>query len=342
MNFISLILGGKAKPHAGNFHFLGPRKYKNDYIAHHQRHVQTLVGPIEERRLEALESYRKRARMAVLGSVLIAALAYVLIGAITRNIYIFQTVFVGFVLCLLLFSWSSKPIKHYNADIKNSIFPKIFDFFGDDFSFHERSNWSLGSLEPSGLLPHYNESSTEDLVSGTYNGVGLKLMEAKLVCVSRDSKGRTTRTTVFKGIFILLAMNKAFQSKTIVKRDQGMIGNWFGNKFSSLENVALEDPVFEKEFQVYSNDQIEARYLLTTSFMERLLSINNTFDGESIQCSFYEQNVLMMIASKKNRFEPGSIYKPATLEHEVQTLLTEMDEIFNIIETLRLDEKTRL
>ena len=37
--------------------------------------------------------------------------------------------------------------------------------------------------------------------------------------------------------------------------------------------MKLENPDFEKTFDVYSTDQIEARYLLSPSMMERLLAL---------------------------------------------------------------------
>ncbi len=95
-------------------------------------------------------------------------------------------------------------------------------------------------------------------------------------------------------MFILLDMNKNFSGKTIVKRDTGIIGNWFTKKFRRkldsyasrsklLKSVKLEDPIFEKKFEVYSSDQVEARYLLTTSFMERILELSNLFSENKLK-----------------------------------------------------------
>jgi len=340
MNFISLIFGGAVVPHDGSFTYSGPSKFKESFSTHYQNKIQPLTSLIEESRLESLEAYRKRGRIACIAFVILAIVTLYLISSVftSEPAVAFLAFFVG----AGIFAWAYQPVKNYKTNIKSSVFPKVFEFFGNDFRFYEQSQWHVSSLKNFDILPSYNESYTEDFVSGSHKGVDLQLMEAKLVRVSRDSKGKRRKNTVFKGIFIQLGMNKSFKSKTIVKRDKGAIGNWFGKTFSSLENVALEDSVFEKEFQVYSNDQIEARYLLTTSFMERLLSLHKIFGGSNIQCSFYQNKVLIMVASKENRFETSSIYQPATMEHEVATLLTEMNEIFQVIETLKLDEKIGL
>jgi len=40
-----------------------------------------------------------------------------------------------------------------------------------------------------------------------------------------------------------------------------------------MKRVGLVDPVFEKIFEAYGTDQVEARYLLTPTFMQRLVRL---------------------------------------------------------------------
>ena len=91
---------------------------------------------------------------------------------------------------------------------------------------------------------------------------------------------------LYKGIFIILTMNKKFSGETIVKKDNGLLGRWLSRiyikKIEGLKNVKLEDPIFEKKFEIYSSDQQEARYLLTTSFTERLLELTELFPSKKI------------------------------------------------------------
>jgi hypothetical protein len=44
--------------------------------------------------------------------------------------------------------------------------------------------------------------------------------------------------------------------------------------------IRLEDPRFEKEFCVYGEDQVEARYILTPSLMERILAFKNKWNKD--------------------------------------------------------------
>ena len=127
-----------------------------------------------------------------------------------------------------------------------------------------------------------------------------------------------------------------------MRKDSGLIGNWFRKTISSLENVKLEDPTFEKKFEVFSNDQIEARYLLTVSFMERLNELAEVFGGKTNQCCFFRNELLIMIPIKQDMFEPGSIFEPEDFVDDSKSLLKELNLIFGIVDILKLNMKINL
>lgn len=83
-----------------------------------------------------------------------------------------------------------------------------------------------------------------------------------------DSNGNRSKAIqtveVFKGIFVILDFNKEFRGPI----------HLFPTSVSSLAylgNVKLESPEFNRYFYVFARDQTEARYVLSTSLMERLL-----------------------------------------------------------------------
>lgn len=71
-------------------------------------------------------------------------------------------------------------------------------------------------------------------------------------------------------------------------KDSGWL-NLF-KKIGRPERVKLEDVSFERQFEVFSDNQIEARYLLTTAFMERMSEVKKAFQGKNIQFSFLTTN----------------------------------------------------
>ena len=61
-----------------------------------------------------------------------------------------------------------------------------------------------------------------------------------------------------------------------------------------------------KTFTVWSNDQVEARYLVHPEYMERLVAIEQAFSGDNIRALFREGELLIVMESG-NMFESGSL-----------------------------------
>lgn len=116
-------------------------------------------------------------------------------------------------------------------------------------------------------------------------------------------------------------------------------------KFSSvdeLDEVKLEDPKFAKRFNVYSSDQVEARYLVTPSFMERFQNLNTAFGAKKAKCSFYDDKIMFAISTNKNLFEVGSIWRSLEDPKTLNQLFDELYSIYRMIDYFKLDQKIGL
>ena len=329
------------------------------FTSHYQSAIFPQVQSFEKQRIDKLIEFRKRLFIGIAAGIGIPVLTVILflvlkdtfggsngVSSIVKNV---GDLIIFAVLGALTFIayWVSKPILEYKTNVKNDIFPPVFSYFEQlgkgIFSYAATSPLSIDALQPSAMIPSFDRCHMEDHVKGDYKEVALEMVEARLT--ETQGSGKNRRTVIkFSGMFVRMSMNKNFTNRTVVKRDHGKIGNWFAGKFGNknMEKVALEDPVFEKEFEVYSTDQVEARYLLSTSFMERLLQLSNVVKSSGIQASFYENHLLLMIPSKHDHFEVGSIFTPATFEEEICNIFNEMEQFFSIIDTLKLNEQTRL
>lgn len=343
ISWLDYFIKGSILPFTGTVAFAGGGAAEHPFTPHYQEFIRPQVDGFEEKRVKALKTFRKR----LLISLPIALLS---LFACLFSLYFL-------IIPLGLAIWTFAPIYDYKLSVKEKVFPHVFRFFGADFEYYPQGLMNISELRASGLIPNYDNARTEDYIKGTYHGVGLELTEAQLIDERSTGKNRR-QVTVFRGIFIRLTMNKNFNGKTVIRRDGGFLGNLLKGAFSKLETVRLEDPVFEKAFEVYSDDQVEARYLLTTSFMERLLKLGAIIEDpktpldnvtsllklskSKIQASFYDNQLLLMIPSKKNRFETASILQPATFKEDINAILKEMEQIFQIIDTLKLEERTGL
>jgi hypothetical protein len=67
--------------------------------------------------------------------------------------------------------------------------------------------------------------------------------------------------------------------------------------------IKLEDPEFERCFVAYGNDQVQARYILSTSLMERIVAFRKKAD-RPIYLSFVDSKVFVAVSYTRNLFEP--------------------------------------
>lgn len=154
------------------------------------------------------------------------------------------------------------------------------------------------------------------------------------------SKQKDDYVTYFKGLFIIADFNKNFRTHTIVLPDRAekLFGK-FGQTLQSLSGgrghlVMLEDPRFGKEFCVYSEDQVEARYILTPSLMERILEFKTKWNKD-VHMSFLDSKVCIAISMYKNLFElrplrPAADYSFLEESLRFLTLLTEVVDDLNL------------
>lgn len=216
--------------------------------------------------------------------------------------------------------------------VKNELLPQVAAFCGARYAMMVSDTSAIGRFRAEKLLPSYDRSSFEDEIAGERHGAPFTLFEAHLRDVRRDSKGRTTTVTVFRGQLLRVAFPQKFLGRTIVLRDAGMF-NAFLNFGTDLQRVGLVDPKFEKTFEVFSNDQVEARYLLTPVFMERLLELETLMKGKKARAAFAGGDLLVAIEGG-NLFEPGSMFKPLADYARVEKVLKEIQSVHGVIDAL--------
>lgn len=165
-------------------------------------------------------------------------------------------------------------------------------------------------------------------ITGYYNSLPLVFRDIDLKYESGSGKNRSVQT-VFKGLLAKFPVNKKFQNKILIKREALKI-------FDGNNRVHLEDPVFEKYFDVYSDDQIEARYILTTGFMNRLVKIAAKNPKCSISCCFMDGYMYLALGGKDWFDIPSS--KSFKDIANWQKVVVDFIDIFRIIDELKVEQ----
>ncbi|MHC4989207.1 MAG: DUF3137 domain-containing protein, partial [Planctomycetota bacterium] len=204
--------------------------------------------------------------------------------------------------------------KGYKREFKQRIIPKIVQFAEPGLSYHPTGKIDKYTFKGSKLFTQgIDRYRGEDLVRGQVDKTDIVFSEvhAEYKTTTRNSKGHTQTHwhTIFKGLFFIADFNKHFQGQTLVLPDSAekLFGS-FGKMLQSWnigrpDLIKLEDPEFEREFVVYGSDQIEARYILSTSLMRRILDFKNK-TGTKIYLSFTGSKVYVAVPMTKNMFEP--------------------------------------
>ena len=267
--------------------------------------------------------------------------------------------FLGFV-----YWWVTGPCREYAKAYKLKILPRIAALFGNFVYTHDGSI-NLGLLKASKILPRYDRCKTEDYFAGEYKGVGIQFSEMKLTYTSGSGKNRRTVVS-FKGLAILLDMKrKKFLGHTIVEKNKGALLKWIEKMNLQMEPARMVDPEFEKLFDAYTTDQVEARYLLDPVIIERVKQVHEEYvldddrprlprekswveylrfsSGDtgqsSLQMAFYEGKVLLLIGSKYNHFEPANITVPATDPQSLLHMKNEIGSILSLVDQLEICER---
>lgn len=239
-----------------------------------------------------------------------------------------------------LYYLADRVKKNFEKKVKEGVIQSFLSFFGN-FRWSMKERISEEELEASGLTGSITSMTSDDYFEGFYKDTKIIISEVEL---TRGS-GKNSRT-IFEGLFIELGMNKTSKAHTIVVEDI-KFNNFLSESnlpfnFPGKEKVTLEDPEFEKMFNVFSNDQIEARFVLTTAFMERLKNLKNIYNATSIRASIQGNSILIALPCKKDMFLLGDVKKPVTDSGEVQTLFEEFLAILSIVDILNLTSKTGL
>ena len=226
--------------------------------------------------------------------------------------------------------------KSIEKTIKSKIMPDVCKCIGD-LSWTEGCYENENILAQAKLIPdNYNGVSIDDVFMGEYNDVNIDIIESEYTKTTGSGKNRRT-VTYFKGVFVVLDMNKNFKGHTVILPD-----GIFKIEPDGLRHTTLEDIKFEKKFDVYTDDEIEARYLITTSFMDRLNEMKTAFNAKNLSCAFYDGLLIIAFGIEKDCFSIVSLFKKTDDHKKYFQMFEEFLSIIKLIDYFKLNERTGL
>lgn len=146
----------------------------------------------------------------------------------------------------------------------------------------------LGLFDGAGLVEPFVAASIDDVLVGEAQGIPFALAELRLY----NEEG----FEVFAGVVGGFRLHRACPGLTLVTRERGLIGNLIASAGTGIERVGLEDPDFERRFEVYGTDQVWCRTVLTTTMLERLVRLDEVAHARGLRCAFVGDRLLLALS----------------------------------------------
>jgi hypothetical protein len=254
----------------------------------------------------------------------------------------------GFI-CLAAGSYAYKIMtREYVGQFKARVIKRIIEFIDPGLTYLADGHVSPERFHSSRIFQRYPDRLRgDDLVTGRVGRTDIEFSEvhAQYKTETTDGKGGRKRKyhTIFKGLFFTAGFNKEFCGKTLVLPDtaERLLGG-IGGFFQSLNKsrgklVKLENPEFEKLFVVYGDDQIESRYVLSTSLVQRILDFRKK-TGHELHLSFVGSEVFVAIPYRRSLFEPR-VFGKITGFKGVREYFADLQLALGIVEDLDLNTR---
>lgn len=260
-----------------------------------ESNLKSFLQPLEEYRVQRVRKFIRIQYIAVFGLIVL------LFALFTENnvlIALAGVILVG--IEGFAFESIAKANLFLRKEYKLKILPRILRFINSDFEYIPKQKISKAVFEKSLLFPFIiNSVDGEDFMRFKVGETDIMFCEAEVYTDGPFSK-------MFDGIFISASFNKSFNSQTFIfpQKSTPFFRKIRFKILGSSYEVKLEDPEFNDHFIVLSDDQIEARYILTTSLMQRILDYKKKLNCE-LAFSFISKRLYCTIPNSKNLFEPA-------------------------------------
>jgi hypothetical protein len=258
--------------------------------------------------------------------------------------------FFSIILLAFLANLFSKYEKKFNLAIKQETLPKILHFINPSLKyvptgFIKQSDFTESRIFPNQQIHRYKGS---DFVTGSYGEGLFAFSQLQVQEITKTRSGGKTETKIselFKGLFYIADFNKSFTGKTAIYPDyaRSAFGAQFGEminhamEFDNTHLVTLEDTEFEKEFAVYSTDQVEARYILSPTMVEHIKLIRSKLEKD-LYFSFIKNRVYVAIPSDLEILVP-IIFNDMTKFESIEPIYYGIDVLLNISNVLQLNTR---
>lgn len=310
---------------------------ENEYLIINKSFEQFIQNQSVSENIKVIEEKRSQNVKNIVNFLIaLIVMAFFLIAinsGLIAIIIAFLVFIIGLGICLDSYS-------KYNVFYKEKFIYAIFSFFAENISYQPNSYISENEFKKSEIfLSSFNRYNGDDYVKAKIGLTEIHFSELHVKDVSGSGKNRR-EYAVFDGLFFIADFNKDFKYATFVFPD---FAEKFFGKFGQMlqsANIArsklikMDNVEFEKEFVVYSDDEIEARYILTPLLMERILVLKKIF--RKIYFSFIGSKMYIAIPVFGSLFE-APVFQRIDSETHLKKNFEFIKALLGIVDVMNLN-----
>jgi len=303
---------------------------------------------LERQRQAVWQTVRQRCLYATLGVAfaLFWGLLPNLLGIRLDGAILSLPLLAGIGVFIYFVGYAYRGYESFRIKLKRQLIGALLSDLGESLQYDADQHIDKATFNASRLFtsrPHRFQG--EDLIHGQHGNTDFAISELQAKERRRSNDGKRTRyVTFFEGLFLTADFNKHFQGRTYVLPDytENWIGSWMSKALQSFgsrggELIYLEDVDFEKQFQVYSTDPVEARYILTPRMVQAILALRRKFNAR-IRLGFSEARVFLAVPMQQDMLEP-SVWTEITKQQAVEQIYNELRLMLDIIDDLDLNTR---
>ena len=223
------------------------------------------------------------------------------------------------------------PEKEYKSKAKYALSDYLFKPEFENYTFDPNGHFDSHLSRELSLHPLGDSFTSNDLITGTLQGINFIRADVTTTTTTTDSKGNSTTVTNFRGQVFAFDFFK--NTNSYVKISDNRSGMGGVRRKLSAKKITFEDSEFNSTFKIHSNSDHEAFYVFTPQFMRRLIDFHKQIQYP-MNLIIHNSTLYLSVYSNRDSFEP-KIRKPMD-EIFIASVKQDINIIHTIVEELDL------
>lgn len=177
---------------------------------------------------------------------------------------------------------------------------------------------------------------SNDLIVAKYKNTFFQQSDIIIQEEQKDSDGNTSTFTTFLGRFLIFDFERNFSTNMILFTKNFTSARLSIPNGKKQTQIKTESTKFNKTFNFFAEDGIDALYIFDPSFMEK---VQNLYDNlkKDFLLAFIDKKLYIAIKGKDS-FEAPSVFEHLDETSEIEKVVKDIKVITNFVDNLNLDK----